>query len=128
MKMANMDSAFDFMFTNPKNDGGVSNARMLCKVMYTCSSLLQNFDRDLGETLGKVWAGEISRSWRDLCNLARSCQSRRDLSNLGKISVKILHGSHVCVMNNSAGDICIKWIFLLFENCANLQSQHFLPY
>ena len=25
MKMANMDSAFDFMFTNPKNDRGVCN-------------------------------------------------------------------------------------------------------
>ena len=24
MKMANMDAAFDFMFTNPKDDGGVS--------------------------------------------------------------------------------------------------------
>ena len=24
MKMANMDSAFDFMFTNPKDDTGVS--------------------------------------------------------------------------------------------------------
>ena len=24
MKMANMDSAFDFMFTNPKDDKGVS--------------------------------------------------------------------------------------------------------
>lgn len=35
MKMANMDSAFDFMFTNPKNDSGVSNARMLCKMMCT---------------------------------------------------------------------------------------------
>lgn len=26
MKMANMDSAFDFMFTNPKDERGVSNA------------------------------------------------------------------------------------------------------
>ena len=93
MKMANMDSAFDFMFTNPKNDGGVSNVRMLCKVMCTCSSLLQNFDRDLGETLGKVLAGEISRSWRFFA-------ISRDLADLGEISVtsvKILHRNHVCV-------------------------------
>ena len=30
MKMANMDSAFDFMFTNPQNDRGVSNVCKLC--------------------------------------------------------------------------------------------------
>lgn len=33
MKMVNMDFVFDFMFINLKNDSGVSNVRMLCKMM-----------------------------------------------------------------------------------------------
>lgn len=32
MKMANMDSAFDFMFTNPKNDRGVSTTWLHCVI------------------------------------------------------------------------------------------------
>ena len=37
MKMANMDSAFDFMFTNPKNDRGV---RILMKHFTSFDSVI----------------------------------------------------------------------------------------
>lgn len=38
MKMANMDSAFDFMFTNPKNDRGVSDV-CINELMFNYSAI-----------------------------------------------------------------------------------------
>ena len=57
MKMANMDSAFDFMFTNPKNDRGVSNVCMLCQMMGT-SVLSVRFEVDVSLLLAPAGADE----------------------------------------------------------------------